>query len=52
MVRPYQNGGRRIPPSRVKVILVQRGPRFYDPRNEKIVMKKLFAIVAVATVAL
>ena len=46
----YQYGGRHIPPSRVKVILAQRAPHFYDPGNEKIVMKKLFAIVAVATV--
>jgi hypothetical protein len=46
----YQYGGRRIPPSRVKVITAQRAPHFYDPGNEKIVMKKLFAIVAVATV--
>jgi hypothetical protein len=34
-----------------KVILAQRASHFYDLGNEKIVMVKLFAIVAVATVA-
>jgi hypothetical protein len=30
---------------------MERAPHFYDPRKEKIVMKKLLAIVALGTVA-